>query len=178
MKRIFISLICFFLSFASLFAQNYSELDLIGEWNVIEGTGVMGLETLSVNNLSAIHGNYSNQDGGTFKTKTLGDYSIKDIFITSGNIMHIYIVPSSNSTSPTLSRVRIIIKSLESGVLTLSSLDGNSNFTLKKKETTDVASIKAKNTKNNDYYDLQGMKTTNLSKHEVYIHNGKKYINK
>ncbi len=177
MKRLFIAFTCIF-TFASLSAQNYSELDLIGEWNLVEGTGVSGLESLSVNNLSVLHGNYSDEEWGTFKTKSK-DYSIREIFISSGNIIHIYITPSSNRTSNSLSslgRIRIIIKSLESDVLTLSSLDGKTVFIMKKKKSTDVASIRAKDTNNNVYYNLQGMKITNLSDHEVYIHNGKKYI--
>ena len=179
MKRLLISLICIF-TFAALSAQNYSELDLIGEWDLVEENGssfLFKISKLNVNDLSYIDGEYfvSKKYWGELKT---GSYTwpIEDLFVSNGNILHFICFREKSTTKPL--KIRLIIKSIESGVLTLTSIDGNSILIYKKKETTDIASAKEDDSDNNVYYNLQGQLLENEPDSGVYIQNGKKYVKK
>ena len=179
MKRLLISLICIF-TFAALSAQNYSELDLIGEWNLSEENGYfipITVTKLNVNDYSYIDGGYfgGKKKWGELKTSS-STWPIEDLFVSNGNILHLTCHREGSPTTPL--KFRLIIKSIESGVLTLTSIDGSSIKVFKKEGTTDIASAKEDDSDNNVYYNLQGMKINNLANQEVYIHNGKKYTSK
>jgi len=185
MKRFLISFICF-ISFAALSAQNYSELDLIGEWELSEGNGYfdehfLRIIKLNVNDISSIYGSQAsnlNQIWGELDSGSPGiTYLIEDIFVANGNILHMTINRKQSPTSKP-GKIRLIIKSIDSGVLTLSSIDGNYTIILKKSDPTNVAPAKTEISNNNVNYNLQGMEINSLDNHEVYIHNGKKYISK
>lgn len=179
MKRLLISFICIF-TFAALSAQNYSELDLIGEWNLSEKNGSyfpLTITKLNVNDYSYIDGGYfgNKKIWGEIKSSSF-TWPIDDLFVSNGNILHITCYREGSPTTPF--KFRLIIKSLESGVLTLTSIDGNVIMAFKKEDTTDMASAKEDDSDNDVYYNLQGMKINNLANQEVYIHNGKKYTSK
>lgn len=184
MKRFLISFICF-ISFAALSAQNYSELDLIGEWELSEGYGLIDaylrIIKLNVNGISSIYGSQAsdlNQIWGELDSGSRDiTYLIEDIFVANGNILHMTINRNISPNSKPR-KIRIIIKSIDSGVLTLSSIDGNYTIILKKSDPTNVAPAKTEISNNNVNYNLQGMEINSLDNHEVYIHNGKKYISK
>lgn len=175
MKKSLLLILCIF-SFIDITAQNYSELDLIGKWEIASYPD-FPLISLEVNNqYEAIISSSEKAKKYNFGKIKKPGYTcvITDIFITSGFILHIHFDNVYGSTGKEI--YRLIIKSLTSSELTLSTIDGEYTATFKKTEESNIRPTYVGATESN-YYNLQGNKLSGPSDKAVYIHNGKKYVN-
>ena len=166
--------------------ENLDEVEIMGEWNVVDGDGIF------TGRLPIYHNTYKKPMSFTFKDN---DYTIVGWEYADGNpsyskyagywithnseryILHILCDDDYDIGSPNMSLLNFIITQYSGSTMTLQTLSGDSNLYLNKNTASNIETVKTQVPENNKIYTINGVEVSEPVK-GINIKNGKKFIKK